>query len=106
MNNLSDIVLKMTNIEGRRVYGDNWENLDAITLEAYIGILMLAGVYRSHRESTKSLWNPETGRPIFFCYNVTENFLLHLSCVTFRRQVRSILHVPRTHARGKLIVGQ
>ena len=39
-NNLSDIVLKMTNIEGRRVYGDNWENLDAITLEAYIGILL------------------------------------------------------------------
>ena len=33
-NNLSDIVLKMTNIKGRRVYGDNWENLDAITLEA------------------------------------------------------------------------
>ena len=50
-NNLSDIVLKMTNIEGRRVYGDNWENLDAVTLEAYIGILLLAGVYRSHGES-------------------------------------------------------
>ena len=64
-NNLSDIVLKMTNIEGRRVYGENWENLDAITLEAYIGILLLAGVYRSHGESTKSLWNLETGRPIF-----------------------------------------
>ena len=43
-NNLSDIVLKMTNIEGQRVYGDNWENLDAITLEAYIGILLLPGV--------------------------------------------------------------
>jgi len=64
-NNLSDIVLKMTNVEGRRVYGDNWENLDAITLEAYIGILLLAGVYRPHGESTKSLWNLETGRPIF-----------------------------------------
>ena len=47
------------------MYGDNWENLDAITLEAYIGILWLAGVYRSHGESTKSLWNPERGRPIF-----------------------------------------
>ena len=47
------------------MYGDNWENLDAITLEAYIGILLLAGAYRSHGESTKSLWNPETGRPIF-----------------------------------------
>ena len=39
--------------------------MDAITLEAYIGILLLAGAYRSHGESTKSLWNPETGRPIF-----------------------------------------
>ena len=65
MNNLSDIVLKMTNVEGRSVYGDNWENLDAITLEAYIGILLLAGAYRSHGESSKSLWNPDTGRPIF-----------------------------------------
>jgi len=66
MNNiLSDTVLKMTKVEGRRVYGDNWENLDAITLEAYIGILLLAGIYRSHGESTKNLWNPERGRPIF-----------------------------------------
>ncbi|KAG8232219.1 hypothetical protein J437_LFUL011963 [Ladona fulva] len=63
--NLKDIVLKMSNIEGRRVYGDNWEDLDIITFDAYISILLLAGVYRSRGESTKSLWNSETGRPIF-----------------------------------------
>jgi len=79
-NNLSDIVLKMTNVEGRRVYGDNWENLDAITLEAYIGILLLAGVYRSHGESRKSLRNPETGRPIFSAAISLKTFCSSLMC--------------------------
>lgn len=62
---LENIIIKMTNIEGRRVYGDDWEELDDITLQAYIGLLLLAGVYKSHGESTKSLWNADTGRPIF-----------------------------------------
>lgn len=62
---LENIILKMTNIEGRRVYSDNWENLDSTTLQAYVGLLLLAGVYKSYGESTKSLWHAETGRPIF-----------------------------------------
>lgn len=64
-NSLENIIIKMTNIEGRRVFGDHWQGLDETTLQAFIGLLLLAGVYRSHGESTKSLWNAETGRPIF-----------------------------------------
>lgn len=64
-DNIQSIVVEMTNIEGQRVYGDGWEALDKITLQAYIGLLLLAGVYKSYGESTKSLWDPETGRAIF-----------------------------------------
>jgi len=35
------------------------------TFEAYIDLLLLAGVYKSHGESTKSLWDKQTGRNIF-----------------------------------------
>lgn len=55
----------MTNLEGKRVYGDNWKDLDVVDLEAYIGLLILAEVYKSKGEATASLWNAEIGRAIF-----------------------------------------
>ncbi|XP_038128076.1 piggyBac transposable element-derived protein 4-like [Cyprinodon tularosa] len=62
---IKNIVLGMTNLEGKRVYGDSWKDLDVVDLEAYIGLLILAGVYKSKGEATASLWNAETGRAIF-----------------------------------------
>ncbi|KAF0045693.1 hypothetical protein F2P81_002222 [Scophthalmus maximus] len=44
---LEEAVLNMTNKEGRRVYGNKWRKLDRMDLQAYVGILILAGVYRS-----------------------------------------------------------
>ncbi|XP_050512449.1 piggyBac transposable element-derived protein 4-like [Diabrotica virgifera virgifera] len=65
----SDIVanqiISMTNLEGQRVFGTDWKDLDKIVFQAYLGLLLLAGVFKSHGESTKSLWNEETGRSIF-----------------------------------------
>ncbi|KAJ8402477.1 hypothetical protein AAFF_G00365600 [Aldrovandia affinis] len=52
-------------MEGRRVYGANWKELYGTHLHAYMGVLILAGVYRSRDESTASLWDAETGRAIF-----------------------------------------
>ncbi|XDV11586.1 hypothetical protein PO909_000484 [Leuciscus waleckii] len=48
-----------------RVYGESWKEVDWVDLQAYIGLLLLAGVYRSHNEATMSLWNADTGRAIF-----------------------------------------
>ncbi len=62
---IENIVLEMTNLEGKRVYGDTWQDLDVVDLEAYIGLLILAGVYKSKGEATASLWSAETGRAIF-----------------------------------------
>ncbi|CAH1988980.1 unnamed protein product [Acanthoscelides obtectus] len=58
-------IINMTNIEGFRVFGSCWKDLDKMTFQAYIGLLILVGVYKSYGEATKSLWNEETGRSIF-----------------------------------------
>ena len=62
---IEQIVLNMTNKEGRRVYGRKWKRMDGVDLQAYVGMLILAGVYRSSKEATSSLWHAETGRAIF-----------------------------------------
>ncbi|XP_062409077.1 piggyBac transposable element-derived protein 4-like [Sardina pilchardus] len=62
---IQNIILQMTNLEGSRVYGDSWEVLDLTHLQAYIGLLILAGVYKSKGEATESLWGADTGRAIF-----------------------------------------
>lgn len=53
-----------TNLHGRRKYED-WRDVDEVEMRAYIGILILAGVYRSRNEATCGLWANKTGRPIF-----------------------------------------
>ena len=62
---LKKVIIAMTNLEGKKVYGDIWKDLDEEYLDAYIGVLLLAGVYRSCNEATDSLWDASTGRNIF-----------------------------------------
>ncbi|XP_052348595.1 piggyBac transposable element-derived protein 4-like [Oncorhynchus keta] len=59
------IIVEMTNLHGARKYGDDWRPMDATDLRAYIGLLILAGVYRSRCEATASLWDAERGRTVF-----------------------------------------
>lgn len=62
---LKKIIMNMTNLEGKKVFGDLWKDIDEECLDAYIGLHLLAGVYRSCNEATDSLWNASTGRNIF-----------------------------------------
>ncbi|XP_047197199.1 piggyBac transposable element-derived protein 4-like [Hippoglossus stenolepis] len=62
---VENIILEMTNREGRRKYGDDWKGMDETDLHAYVGLLILAGVYRSRGEAAASLWDAESGRVIF-----------------------------------------
>lgn len=71
---IEGIILEMTNLEGKRVFGDTWREIDLVDLQAYIGLLILAGVYRSNNEATKSLWDAESGRPIFRATMSLEQF--------------------------------
>lgn len=57
-------ITKYTNLNGRRTV-QKWKDIDDTTIRAYFGLLLLAGVYRSRDEATRSLWDGETGRNIF-----------------------------------------
>nr|XP_046164109.1 piggyBac transposable element-derived protein 4-like [Oncorhynchus gorbuscha] len=59
------IIVEMTNLHGARKYGDGWRPMDAKDLCAYLGLLILAGVYRSRGEAAASLWDAESGRTVF-----------------------------------------
>lgn len=58
---IEEAVLNMTNKEGRSVYCNKWRKMDRMDLQAYVGMLILAGVYRSSKEATASLWHAESG---------------------------------------------
>lgn len=80
---IEDTILRMTNLKGVQVFGAKWEMLELQTLRAYIGVLLLAGVYRSHGESTEELWNDDTGRSIFRAMMSLEMFKKIHRCVRF-----------------------
>ncbi|KAF0039235.1 hypothetical protein F2P81_007470 [Scophthalmus maximus] len=59
-----NIIVSIANLNGRRVLR-NWSDVDDADLRAYIGLLILASVYRSKGESTCSLWDDHSGGAIF-----------------------------------------
>uniref|UniRef100_A0A672L2B3 PiggyBac transposable element-derived protein domain-containing protein n=1 Tax=Sinocyclocheilus grahami TaxID=75366 RepID=A0A672L2B3_SINGR len=64
-DDIKPILIEMTNLEGKRVFRDTWKDLDWTDLQAFFGLLILAGVYRSHHEPMSSLWHGVSGRAIF-----------------------------------------
>ncbi|XP_039648491.1 uncharacterized protein LOC120554009 [Perca fluviatilis] len=60
-----EIAVTATNLEGPRKCGNDWKMTDATELRGYLGLLLLAGVYRSRNEALESLWHEESGRAIF-----------------------------------------
>ena len=58
-------IITNRNREGIRVYKEKWKPTDYIKLQAYIGLLMLAGVYKSYNEAIENLWNKRKGQHIF-----------------------------------------
>ncbi|KAJ7984080.1 hypothetical protein DPEC_G00366450 [Dallia pectoralis] len=77
------IVLEATNREGSRRHGDAWRGMDAVDLRAYAGQLILAGVYRSRGEAAASLWDAESGRPIFRATMTLKVFYAYSSLLRF-----------------------
>lgn len=59
-----ELIVAMTNLNGRRSQ-KNWTDVDSTELRAYVGLLILAGVFRSKGETTLSLWDERSGRAIF-----------------------------------------
>nr|XP_043880784.1 THO complex subunit 7 homolog isoform X1 [Solea senegalensis] len=72
---ITNLVTEYTNLHGRRTVPE-WKDLDVTTVRSYFGLLLLAGVYRSHREPTCSLWDDQTGRHIFRATMSLKTFVL------------------------------
>lgn len=75
------INLEMTDLEGSCEVQEKWKPLDQTDLHAFIGILVLAGAYRSKGEATGSLWNEENGRTVnLSSNNVSGDTSQDISC--------------------------
>ena len=55
-NCIQKIIIEMTNLEERRVLGEKWKELDLTHLHAYLGLLILAGVYKSTDETGSAIF--------------------------------------------------
>ncbi|CAI5643297.1 unnamed protein product [Oreochromis niloticus] len=64
---IEDSVIAMTNLEvdRRRPAIDGWKPMGRVEFRAYVGLLVLAGMYRSRGEACESLWDGESGRSVF-----------------------------------------
>lgn len=76
------LVTDYTNLQGRHSV-PGWRDLDQTDLQAYIGLLLLAGVYRSRDESMRSLWDGHSGRAIFRATMSQASFKLISTCLRF-----------------------
>lgn len=59
------IILEMIYPDGYCKYEEIWKRMGQSDLYAYLGLLTLAGVYRSRGKTTASLWDIKSGRPVF-----------------------------------------
>ncbi|KAM3601541.1 uncharacterized protein V6R79_014643 [Siganus canaliculatus] len=69
------LVTDYSNLHGRRTV-TQWKDVDVTTMRAYIGLLLLAGVYQSHGEASHSLWDAVTGRHIFRATMSAKTFIM------------------------------
>ncbi|XP_029905255.1 piggyBac transposable element-derived protein 4-like [Myripristis murdjan] len=70
-----ELVLETTNLERHHKPGcRGWKEVDMPELKAFLGLLLLVGVYHSRREATQSLWEAQTGRPVFAATVSRERF--------------------------------
>jgi hypothetical protein len=84
------IVVTCTNAEARNVFGNNWKELTLPELKRYLGLLILAGVYRSNKEPITHLWNKVSGRPIFSKAMARNRFTAITRCLRFdQRETRA-----------------
>lgn len=58
------LIVNMTNLNGQCTTNE-WIDTNDLEMKAYIGLLLLAGVFNCRGEDARSLWNDRTGRAIF-----------------------------------------
>lgn len=81
--NVINHIVQWTNAEGQLKHGDLWKNLDANECLRFVGLLILAGVYKAHNEGITNLWNVKDGRPIFNKTMSRNRFTAISQCLRF-----------------------
>lgn len=93
---------------------EKWKNLNVDIFQAYIGLLLLAGVYRSHGEATKGLWDKETGRNIFRATMSFETFCMISRVIRFddkftwleRRRINKLASIRNIYEKWMEVISQ
>ncbi|CAI5682355.1 unnamed protein product [Oreochromis niloticus] len=82
---IEDAVVAMTNLEAsrHRTAIDGWKPMGRAEFRAYVGLLILAGVYRSRGEACESLWDAESGRSVFRATMPLKTFRAYSSALRF-----------------------
>ena len=62
--NMKVTILVETNRQGEKAI-KNWKKMAMDEFEAYLGLCILRGVYKSKHQAVRQLWNPSYGPPIF-----------------------------------------
>lgn len=62
---IRSLIVEKTNENGKEKFCSSWTDLTDQEFLTYIGLLILAGVYKSNHESMTTLWHDVLGRPIF-----------------------------------------
>lgn len=85
-SNMLENIVMCTNAEGERLFYNVWKHIDLYELQTYIGLLLLAGVYRARLEPIQHLWNVRDGRPIFGKAMSRNRFSLITRCLRFDKK--------------------
>ncbi len=67
------IAVRYTNLYGRRHF-QAWKPTTASEVQAFIGLHMLAGVFKAHHRQARELWSPRDGHPLFSATMSYERF--------------------------------
>lgn len=86
-NGIKNIVIEMTNIKGSQIFETDWKPMDIIEFDAYLGLLIMAGVMKSHGESLGNLWDEKNGRPIFRATMSLKRFMAISASLRFDNSV-------------------
>jgi len=71
------------------LYGDSWNDVNWTEFEAFIGLILLAGVYRSRNQALTNLWDAETGCLIFQAVISLQEFTILSRIIRFDNKSRS-----------------
>ena len=80
---ITQIILKHSNDEGKRLYCDAWNCISSEELHVFLGLMLLAGVYRSKNSPIDELWSEADGRPIFGRSMSRNRFKIIKQCLRF-----------------------